>query len=120
MRPLKFPQANIALKAPEGMTEDECGTLHAHRDGTYHKSLWAASPRERLRFLLTGRIWLWVMSAHSQPPVALDMNSPFETPEPLWSIAANKVPAIRNWRMKRAIRAGVSQWVQQTFGDKTP
>jgi hypothetical protein len=53
------------------MTEDECGTLPVATDGQVCLSLWKAGWRERLSILFFGRVWLWVYSGKTQPPVAL-------------------------------------------------
>ena len=77
MNPVPFPQANRNLTAPAGMTREECGDLPTFTDGRHCISLWGLSWRERLRVLFTGRVWLWVWSGHTQPPVALSAESPF-------------------------------------------
>ena len=71
MKPINFPQANKALLQPEGMTDEECGSLPVHTDGHTCLSLWKLSWRERLSALFFGKAWLWVYSGQTQPPVAL-------------------------------------------------
>jgi len=71
MKPIDFPQSNKNLLKPEGMKDEECGSLPVLTDGKVCVSLWEASWRERLSVLLFGRIWLWVYSGYTQPPVSL-------------------------------------------------
>lgn len=72
MRPIKFPQVNRNLLKPEGMTDEECGTLPVYNDGTTSISLWKMTWKERISALIFGRIWLYVVSGATQPPVALE------------------------------------------------
>jgi len=73
MKPVKFPQANLELHKPPGMTDEECGNLHIHRtqDGQCI-SCWSVGWWARLKFLFHGKIWLGIVSGASQPPVWLD------------------------------------------------
>lgn len=71
MEPKKFEQANKELLAPEGMTDEECGSLPVYTDGNECISLWHMTWRERLSALFFGNIWLFVHSGQTQPPVAL-------------------------------------------------
>lgn len=70
MEPMRFEQANKTLLAPQGMTEAECGSLPVFSDGKECVSLWKMTWRERLSVLLFGKIWLFVYSGQTQPPVA--------------------------------------------------
>lgn len=74
MKPKYFKQADIELKKPASMTEEQCGSLHVHRaqDGTCI-SLWSAPLWTRIKFLFHGKLWLGVFSGKTQPPVWLDM-----------------------------------------------
>jgi hypothetical protein len=102
MKPSKFPQANVILTAPAGM-EQECGSLHAFRDGTHHISLWLPTWRERLQVLLKGQVWLWVWSSHTQPPVAVDVADPFRPLTP------KKFGWFKRWQLRRACKAAVKE-----------
>jgi len=73
MKPVDFPQANRTLLRPESMTDDECGSLNVLTDGKHCVSLWHPSIRERLSILLFGRVWLWVYSGDTMPPVAVQV-----------------------------------------------
>lgn len=75
MTPENFPEANHTLGAPRGM--DNCVPLHVHTDGKVCISRWKMGWRDRLRVLFTGRVWLWVFYGSTQPPVALQITSPF-------------------------------------------
>ncbi len=69
--PNNFPEANRDLLKPDGMTDEECGSLPVYTDGRECVSLWRMSWRERLSALLFGRAWLFVLSGGTQPPVAM-------------------------------------------------
>jgi hypothetical protein len=71
MQPIDFPEANKNLLKPDGMADDECGSLPVLTDGHICLSLWKPSLRERISILLFGRVWLYVYSGYTQPPVAL-------------------------------------------------
>ena len=72
MEPIKFKESNKTLLKPEGVSDAECGSLPVHvADGTL-VSCWKPTIRERLSILFFGRVWLWVWSGETQPPVALD------------------------------------------------
>ena len=71
MEPQKFPQANKDLLKPEGWTDEECETLPVYTDGQQCISLWKLTWAERFSALFFGKVWLYVHSGHTQPPVAL-------------------------------------------------
>lgn len=71
MEPINFKYATKVLGKPQGMTDDECGPLPILNDGETCVSCWAPSFKERLSILLFGKVWLWVYSGSTQPPVAL-------------------------------------------------
>jgi len=71
MEPMKFEQANKNLLKPQGMTDEECGNLPVFSDGKVCISLWKMTWRERLSALFFGKVWLWVHSGQTQPPVGL-------------------------------------------------
>lgn len=53
------------------MTADKCAPLPVYVDGKQCVSCWQLSWKEKLSALLFGRIWLYVLSGETQPPVAL-------------------------------------------------
>lgn len=71
MIPIDFPQKTKVLKKPSSMTSEECGSLSVFSDGKQLISCWKASWRERLSILFHGKVWLYVIAAKTQPPVAL-------------------------------------------------
>ena len=71
MKPERFREANLKLTAPSGMTTP-CTDLWIHTDGTVAVSRWRMTWKERITALLHGRVWLWVISGETQPPVALE------------------------------------------------
>lgn len=78
MKHINFEESNKTLQKPKGMTDEECSPLHVHTTGVECISCWhEKSLKERLKFLFTGNVWLWVWSGQTQPPVCLDLKSPF-------------------------------------------
>ena len=71
MIPAQFDGSNCVLVG-EG-----CLDLPVFRDGTVVVSCWEMTDDERKAFLLTGRVYLYVYSGKSSPPVALGIMSPF-------------------------------------------
>lgn len=71
LKPIKFPEANRNLLKPESMADNECGSLWVYTDGVECFSCWKLGWRERLNILLYGKVWLSVLSGHTQPPVAV-------------------------------------------------
>ena len=55
------------------MTDEECSSLDVLVvDGKQCLSCWRMSLRERLSALLFGRVWIWVWSGNTQPPIYLE------------------------------------------------
>jgi len=71
MKPIHFEQANKTLLKPEGMTDEQCGSLPVFTDGKECISLWKMTWRERLSAFFFGKVWLFVTSGYTQPPVLL-------------------------------------------------
>jgi hypothetical protein len=74
MQPITFEQMSIELQKPSGMTDEECGPLPVYKDpdGTFCVSCWKPTLRERLSILVFGKVWVWVHSGKTQPPIALE------------------------------------------------
>lgn len=82
MKPIEFEGQTIVLQRPPGMTEAECGSLAILRlDGTCI-SCWKMGWKERLKALFTGKIWLGVLSGHTQPAVYVAIDQPFKIEKP--------------------------------------
>ncbi len=82
--PQKFPQSNVTLGPPSGMTLEDCNELSACRsthDG--HPTIvscWKLSPQELTEISKTGQVWL-VVWGRNHPPVCVTGEWPFEEPE---------------------------------------
>jgi len=76
-----FPEKNFTYKRPENLTEEQCRDLPCFRCSTHTVSCWEFPFRDRLRFLFTGRLWLYLMM-NGHPPVALMAESPFPKTKP--------------------------------------
>ena len=84
MKPIQFKESNTELSKPVSMTDEECSSLPICRtdEGTCI-SCWKASFWDRVKFLFHGKIWLGVVSGHTQPPVWLDCtNTVFTNQKP--------------------------------------
>lgn len=71
MEPINFKEQTGVLLKPHSMTDKECAPLPIHFTGSEYISCWKMSLRERFKALFFGKIWLYVISKISQPPVAL-------------------------------------------------
>ena len=72
MKSANFPEATRRPDRPDDMTEKECSPRAVWTDGRMCVSLWRPSWRERLSTLLFGKVWLFVVSGSTQPPVAVE------------------------------------------------
>ena len=70
MKPIEFPEKNRILLKPADMTDKECCSLPVYCDGKQCISLWKLSWKERLQSLFYGRLWVYVLSGNTQPPIA--------------------------------------------------
>lgn len=82
MKPVMFPESNSVLGPPEGWSEDlpACGSLPIYTDGSVCASCWTMTLGERIKLLLTGRLWVMVHSGHTQPPISFSIESTVFTP----------------------------------------
>ena len=79
MKPIEFKQQTIVLQKPSSMSDEECSPLAIHQtENGECISCWTATLKERIKFLFTGRIWLWVVSGRAQPPVYVGIETPFK------------------------------------------
>lgn len=77
MEPITFAEANLLLTRPPTMTEDECSSLPVFTDGMQCICCWKLSFWDRIKILFTGRMWMSVLSGHTQPPVWMGVDYPF-------------------------------------------
>lgn len=73
MKPIAFPQSNKTLLPPQGM-EEECGDLPVYTNGRMCVSLWELTEEEKKELAENGRIWVFVVSGQTQPPIALSVD----------------------------------------------
>lgn len=78
MKPVDFKESNIPLAKPSNTTDEQCGSLNVYTDGEYCISCWKPTLKERIKILFNGKIWLWVWSGKTQPPVCVDAKKPFK------------------------------------------
>jgi hypothetical protein len=98
MKPSSFPESNGTLgggPAARYGTEDDVGDLPVHCGSGQIISCWRLSWRERVRLLVSGRIWLHVLAERTHAPVLLATESPFEPPT---ITKAGQVPARKKHR----------------------
>lgn len=81
--PIEFDEANLKLTAPKG-DEDTVREMPAYTDGEFCVSCWQLSPEEMKELAANdGKLWLWVWSGKTQPPVCIDVDNPFEQRTPV-------------------------------------
>ncbi len=98
MKPITFKEKNKTLLRPRDMTDKECSSLDVFTDGTTCLSCWRASWKERFAVLFFGRVWIWVHSGVTQPPVSLlGTKTAFVYPT-LWGRSAAAVKRLHRWR----------------------
>jgi len=82
MRPIEFAEMNATLAKDQAAYRPLPVFVEPEADGAM-TSCWALSLRERLRVLVTGRIWLTVLTFNKpQQPVILRAEYPFQREEP--------------------------------------
>ena len=74
MNPIEFKEQTKVLGKPKNMTDEECGSLPVYCDGQQCISCWKLSWKERLQVLLYGKLWAFVISGYTQPPIAFSVN----------------------------------------------
>ena len=73
MKPINFKQSNKVLGKPKNWNEKKpCASLPVNTYDGNCISCWKLSIKERMSILFFGKIWLWVKSGKTQPPVALE------------------------------------------------
>lgn len=72
LKPVKFPEANKNLLKPDSMTDEECSSLWVYNDGKECVSCWHLNWKQRILAIIFGKIWLSILSGHTQPPVWID------------------------------------------------
>lgn len=72
MKSITFKEQTSILLKPVDMTKEECSTLPIYSDGEYINSCWKMSFIERIRALLFGKIWLYVRTKKTHPPIAME------------------------------------------------
>jgi len=89
-KPVKFPEVNFTYTTPAHMTKEQCGDLPCFRSDNNAISCWKFPFRDRFLFLLTGRMWLYVLM-NGHPPVCLMTETPFPKPA--------KPPLSKTWKL---------------------
>jgi hypothetical protein len=69
MEPIEFKEQTKTLMGGS----PDIAALPVWTDGMDCLSCWKPTFKERLSFLMFGRLWLWVRSGSTQPPVAIDI-----------------------------------------------
>lgn len=71
MTPMRFPESNRTLTKPEDMTDEDCAPMEAWTDRVVCVSCWKMTWGERVKAMFFGRVWCYVHSGHTQPPISL-------------------------------------------------
>lgn len=74
MNPIKFKEANKNLLPPsKGMPNGaKCSEMWVYTDTVECLSCWKMTFKERLKALFFGKIWVFVMSGETQPPISVN------------------------------------------------
>lgn len=77
-----FPESNLVLHAPSGMTAEECTPLNVFRGADANGqgvviSCWKITREELAEVARTGRIWLGIIG-QTMPPVYMSGTNPFK------------------------------------------
>lgn len=106
MKPIDFPQSTKVLQRPENMLDEECKPLPIWSDGKQCVSCWRPTLKERVRILMSGKVWLGVAAGNTQPPVYITGETPFVLPpffarvrlsiEDWWDNTTAMTKAVRN------------------------
>lgn len=75
MRQIRFSGANKKLGKPKGMTDKECSSLWVYTDKEVCVSCWVPSWKDILYIIFHRKIWLFVLSGETQPPVKIRTDS---------------------------------------------
>ena len=73
MKPIDFYQSNETLIGPK---DSDVVPLPVWRDSAHVLSCWKLSLWERVKIMMTGKVWLWV-EGKSHPPVLIDTDNPW-------------------------------------------
>lgn len=75
MRPIEFPEKNFTFTKPADMTDEECSSLHVHRNAQGSWSCWQPDDLER-KLIAEGKpIWLLIVG-RGHPPVLVTAHKP--------------------------------------------
>ncbi len=75
--PVDFEESNFVFNKPDSMSDEECVSLHVHRDKEQSISCWELTPLELEEVAATGKVYLSIFGP-GHPPVAVMGTSPFE------------------------------------------
>ncbi len=111
MKPIDFPQSTKVLQKPGTMPDTDCKPLPIWSDGKECVSCWRPTLKERVRILVSGKVWLSVVSGRTQPPVYLTGEHFFVRPpffarmrlwlEETWDNTKNAINAVREAAKER-------------------
>ncbi len=74
MDPINFVGVNRVLNAPAELTVEECGSLPVYSDGKVCVSCWELSDHEVETLIKTRRVYVLIMSGHTQPPMIVSVH----------------------------------------------
>jgi len=74
MEPTKFAENNFTLK---GTNYEGVSDLPVYLDDKYVISCWAVSWIDRIKLLLSGKVWFWCIGSN-HPPISLSIDNPFK------------------------------------------
>lgn len=94
MKGINFPEATKELGKPDNMTDEECYSLPVFSNGKYCVSCWELTEAEIENITKTKKVWLHVLSGHTQPPVMVDAYFPFVSNKVLFDATPEEIKAL--------------------------
>lgn len=82
MKPANFPGATRTMLVPEHKSPSPEQPLPVHDNGRIRVALWKGSWKDRLLFLLWGRLWLFTVGESHPPQTMSTYPDPFVKENP--------------------------------------
>lgn len=76
MIPQRFAEANVVMKRPAGMTEEECFDVVAYRGAGRVITCWRPTPEELVKLNLGEPVWL-SLAGETMQPALVTVEYPF-------------------------------------------
>jgi hypothetical protein len=75
--PHHFKESNKVLGKPSSMSDEECAALPIYTNGAYCVSCWDLTDEDIANIVKMRKLWVYVWSGTTQPPICPQSFSPF-------------------------------------------